>query len=198
MKSSRLMTRSFFPALLLVGVACAPDIPRPPPSERPATPVALPPSPTLEARPYKKLRDDGSYTVEGVLRDRDRIMGELVTVTGRVARVVKCAPVEVAPAPAPSARGEGKGQTPPLPPTVPATCNPPQHAVLVDPDAGPTPRWELVVYGTMRSALAGLSEGQEASLSGDFAMMSKDGVFLRQGGMLLLPDDPAPGQPVTP
>jgi hypothetical protein len=170
---------------------CAPSIPRPPVSERPAQAVTLPPPPPLEARPYRKLREDGSYSVEGVLRDRDRILDETVTVTGKVLRVVKCAAVEVPPRP------EDKGR-PPLPPVVPSTCNPPQHAVLVDPDGDAEARWQLTVYGTMQSALAELREGEEASITGDFAMMSPDGVFLRQGGMLLLPDNAAAPRPGVP
>ncbi len=173
-------------------LGCEPSIPRPPASQRPTSAPALPPSPSLEVRPYRKLLDDGSYTVEGLLRDRERVMGEDVTVTGVVASVVKCAPAPVA------AQLEAKstsrsGEPAPAPaPVVPATCNPPQHLVLVDPDAGPEPKWSLTVYGTMKSALARQTQGETTTLTGDFAMSSPDGVFLRQGGMLILPDDGVP------
>lgn len=181
-----------FPVAGLAGLpGCAPPIPRPQVSQRAAEAPALPPAPTLEVKPWRKLLDDGSYTVEGLLRDRDSVMGELVSVTGKVSRVVKCAAPPAVPAP-PAAPGKPPAEAPP--PQPPATCNPPQHLILVDPEAGSTPKWELTVYGTMRSALAEVSEGEVTTLTGDFAMMSPDGVFLRQGGMLLLPDDaPPPG-----
>jgi len=49
----------------------------------------------------------------------------------------------------------------------------------------------------MWSVLPTLGEGQEVSLTGSFDIVSKDGVFLRQAGLLVLDDLPAPEAPVA-
>ncbi len=189
------MTFRSGPHLLLLSVsalvtaggisACEKPIPRPAPSTRSNVVVTLPASPELTARPYRKVNDDGTLTVEGLLRERDQLLGDTVSVTAKVDKAVLCAPVPPPPPAEPPA-----ADAPPPAPIVPDTCNPPQHLVLVDADARADTKWRLTVYGTMKSALKDAKEGAVLSLTGHFDIVSKDGVFLRQGGLLLLDDLP--------
>lgn len=161
-------------------LGCETPIPRPQPSVRSAKVVTLPAPPELTARPFKLINTDGSFTVQGLLRSRDKVLGDTVTVTGKVARLVKC---EAPPAPPPATPDEV-----PVIPEVPATCTPTQHMVLAD--EGGNPKYELTVYGTMRSVLGIATLGQTMTLTGQFDMVSSDGLFLRQAGLLLLDDIP--------
>ena len=174
---------------LVLASGCGKDIPKPKPSERSDVAVALPPAPDLTQRPYEKLKADGSYTVEGLLRERDKLIGESVTVTGVVKKRQLCSPPSP---PDPAASAEVVDSDVPLmaPPRPPRTCNPPPHLFLVD--AKPASKRELLVYGSMWSVLPTLVEGQEVSVTGSFDIVSKDGVFLRQAGLLVLDDLPLP------
>ena len=51
------------------------------------------------------------------------------------------------------------------------------------------------MYGSTWSVLPTLVEGQEVALTGGFDIVSKDGVFLRQAGLLVLDDLPEPEPP---
>ncbi len=167
--------------------ACETTIPRPAPSVRPATTVTLPAAPELTARPFRMINADGSFTVEGLLRSRDKVLGDTVTVSGKVVKLVKC---EAPPAPAPANPEEPQ----PIP-EIPPTCTPTQHLVLAD--EGGNSKYQLTVYGTMRSML-GLAElNQPMTLTGHFDIVSTDGMMLRQAGLLLLDDIPVepPAEP---
>ncbi len=183
---------------LAVATGCGKEIPKPKPSQRSDVTVPLPPSPDLTAKPYEKLNADGSYTVEGLLRERDKLLGESVTVKGVVKKLVKCPPPPPPPPPDPDAVAEvvDMDVPPPPPPRPPRTCNPPPHLFLVD--KTPASKRELLVYGSMWSVLPELSDGQEVSLTGSFDIVSKDGVFLRQAGLLVLDDLPEPEPPAPP
>lgn len=176
---------------------CGKEIAKPKPSERSDVAVALPPAPDLTQKPYEKLNADGSYTVEGLLRERDKLIGESVTVRGVVKKLTKCPPPPPPPPPDPDATPDvvDSDVPPPPPPRPPRTCNPPPHLFLVD--AKPASKRELLVYGSMWSVLPTLTEGQEVSLTGGFDIVSKDGVFLRQAGLLVLDDlpEPKPAEP---
>jgi len=179
---------------------CTKDIAKPKPSERSDVTIALPAAPDLAKKPYDKLNADGSYTVEGILRERDKLIGESVTVRGVVKKLQKCPPPPPPPPPEPDAVAAVPevvdSDAPPRPPPRPArTCNPPPSLYLVD--AKPASKRELLVYGSMWSVLPTLGEGQEVSLTGSFDIVSKDGVFLRQAGLLVLDDLPAPEAPVA-
>jgi len=179
-------------ALLLVGVGgivgsgCQPEIPIPEPSTRSSVAVTLPETPNLTPRAYDRFHSDGSLTVEGLLRHRQDSLGHVVTVRGKVHRLTLCE--------APPLPEDAPEDAPPPPP--PRTCDPPPHAFLVD-DPRVSAR-ELLVYGTMRSPLADLEVGQVVTLEGRFDIMSRDGVFLRQAGLLFLPDRPAEPRPEAP
>jgi hypothetical protein len=184
-------------ASLLLG--CEPEIHKPKPSVRSNVVVPLPPSPELVRKPYEKVNKDGTLTVEGILRERATYIGEGVTVRGVVKKLVKCpeVPPEPAPEPVPNEKPKAPGApgakdtaelAPPPPPRPPRTCSPPPHFFLVD--KNPVSRRELLVYGSMWSVLPALKEGAEVTLAGQFDIVSKDGVFLRQAGLLILDDLP--------
>jgi hypothetical protein len=118
-----------------------------------------------------------------------------VTVRGVVKKLTKCPEPPPPPPPPPDAVPEvvDSDVPPPPPPRPPRTCNPPPHLFLVD--AKPASKRELLVYGSMWSVLPTLSEGQEIALTGSFDIVSKDGVFLRQAGLLVLDDLPEPTPP---
>lgn len=176
----------------LVGGGCDKEIPKPRPSQRSDVVVPLPTAPDLTQKPYEKLNADGSYTVEGLLRERDKLIGESVTVRGVVKKLTRCPPPPPPPPPDPDATPDvvDSDVPPPPPPRPPRTCNPPPHLFMVD--AKPASKRELLVYGSMWSVLPTLADGQEVSLTGSFDIVSKDGVFLRQAGLLVLDDLPEP------
>jgi len=190
---------SFAFGIVAVGLigGCTKDIPKPRPSERSDVSVGLPPAPDLAKKPYEKLNADGSYTVEGLLRERDKLIGESVTVRGVVKKLQKCPPPPPPPPPEADALVEviDSDVPPPPPPRPPRTCNPPPNLYLID--AKPASKRELLVYGSMWSVLPTLGDGQEVSLTGSFDIVSKDGVFLRQAGLLVLDDLPAPEAPAV-
>lgn len=175
---------------------CEPEIPRPKPSVPSNVAVPLPPSPELVRKPYDRVNADGTLTVEGLLRERDKQLGETVSVSGVVKKLTVCPEVPPEPAPEPpppppGAKPPKPGEVvaaPPPPPRPPRTCSPPPHFFLVD--KNPVSKRELLVYGSMWSVLPTLKEGQEVSLVGQFDIVSKDGVFLRQAGLLILDDLP--------
>lgn len=175
---------------------CEPEIPRPKPSVPSNVAVPLPPSPELVRKPYDRVNADGTLTVEGLLRERDKQLGETVSVSGVVKKLTTCPEVPPEPAPEPpppppGAQPPKPGEVvapPPPPPRPPRTCSPPPHFFLVD--KNPVSKRELLVYGSMWSVLPTLKEGQEVSLVGQFDIVSKDGVFLRQAGLLILDDLP--------
>ncbi len=159
---------------------CGAEVPKPKPSVRSNVQVALPDKPDLTAKPFKKVHEDGTSTVEGVLREREKYVGETVTVRGVVKKLVVCP--EVAAPDAADAVGSK--------PRPDRTCNPPPHFFLVDKE--PASKRELLVYGSMWSVLPQMKEGEEVTLTGAFDIVSKDGVFLRQAGLLILDDLPKP------
>ena len=179
-----------------VSTGCEPEIPRPRTSVPSNVAVPLPPSPELVRKPYDRVNADGTLTVEGLLRERDKQLGETVSVSGVVKKLVVCPEVPPEPAPEPpppepGAKPPKPGEVvaaPPPPPRPPRTCSPPPHFFLVD--KTPVSKRELLVYGSMWSVLPTLKEGQEVSLVGQFDIVSKDGVFLRQAGLLILDDLP--------
>jgi len=190
-----IMVRWTAPWLVLAPLAlagCGKEIAKPKPSERSDVAVALPAAPDLTQKPYEKLNADGSYTVEGLLRERDKLIGESVTVRGVVKKLTRCPPPPPPPPPDPDATPDvvDSDAPPPPPPRPPRTCNPPPHLFMVD--AKPASKRELLVYGSMWSVLPTLADGQEVSLTGSFDIVSKDGVFLRQAGLLVLDDLPEP------
>jgi hypothetical protein len=175
-------------ALVALISGCGAEVPKPKPSVRSNVQVALPEKPDLTVKPFKKVHEDGTATVEGVLREREKYVGGTITVRGVVQKLVVC------PQPAlPDA-----GDVAIARPRPERTCNPPPHFFLIDKE--PVSKRELLVYGSMWSVLPQMKDGEEVTLTGAFDIVSKDGVFLRQAGLLLLDDlpEPKPAEDATP
>ncbi|TNF26701.1 MAG: hypothetical protein EP329_20880 [Deltaproteobacteria bacterium] len=177
-------------AAVVAGTGCKQEIPLPPPATRADASITLPATPNLTEKPYAKFHPDGVLTVEGIMRNRDEFLGKTMMVRGVVTKLVQC-PTPPAPEPDPDAGpvDDDVVVPPPLPPRL---CDPPPQAYLVDKEK--VSRRELLVYGSMRSAIKDFQEGAEVTVEGRFDIVSKDGVFLRQAGMLVL-EDLAPPEP---
>lgn len=171
-------------------------------SVRSSKKVALPKKPELKPREYKKTYDDGAWTVEGLLKHRKDNLDKTVSVRGKLSKVVQCPPPPPPPEPTEEEIKERERINklrkkrgleplePPKPKRRPRTCNPRPHAFMVDP--GSDERYKLLVAGSMWSQLVDFEEGQELTLKGEYVIVSPDGHYLRQAGMLLLEDLPEP------
>ena len=163
-----------FGCVVALSGACAEE-PAMPPSLRSNVAVSLPDTPDLSVRVVKRFHAPGIYTVEGLLRDREKALGQKVTVRGRVGAVSLC-PEEISP----KERRAGEGDR------GPRMCSPAPRATLVDGSGGT--RWELLVVGSMWSSLGTLVQGDEITLEGRFDFVNPERTFLRQEGLLLLDD----------
>lgn len=184
-------------AFASVSVACDEGYPTPEPTQPTSVQVTLPTKPSLAKRPYARTHPDGSLTVEALMRERRVYMDQAVKVRGVVKKLVQCAappaPAYIPPTPDPRAvrRGEVPAEpTPPPAPKPPRTCDPPPHAYIVDQD--PVSKRELLVYGSMFSPLADFQMGDTVVVEGKFGIVSTDGVYLRQAGLVELADTPEP------
>jgi hypothetical protein len=128
--------------------------------------VELPPTPDLSEQPWVRAYGDGPLTVEGVVRERSQWLGKEVDVRGVVRGLLLCA--------------EEDGRTP-------RRCVPRQHGFLTDADGSDEGR-RLLLTGTMESVLADLKEGELATVRGRLDVVSTDGAFVRQEGLLVLAD----------
>ncbi len=175
-------------------------------SQRSTKTVELPPKPPLEPPKYTKQHADGVWTVEGLLRNNKKAMGNTVKVRGSIVKLVKCPP------PAPHTEEEiakfkalhdkwkklvklGKriNKIPPDEPILKPkkqarTCNPRPQAVLQD--TPPSDRFKLTVAGSMYSPLAVFTNGQVVTIEGVFDMVTPDGHYMNQDGLMHLKDVP--------
>lgn len=173
-------------------------------SERSTKTVTLPPKPVLKELPYKVTHADGALTIEGIMRGRDDHIGKDVKVRGIIEKLVQCPEPPPPPPPPPvdpfapqqldAAGNPVPPPEPPPPPRRPRTCNPPPHAYLKD--ATPVSKRRLLVYGSMWSKLENFKMGDSVTVEGRFDIVSRDGVFLRQAGLVIMPDLPPP-EPVA-
>jgi hypothetical protein len=154
-----------------------------PVSPRSSTRVQLPDTPDLTRPPRPLQHPDGVLTVEGVLRQRDQWLGKPVKVRGSVAELRVC----------PAALAAVDAAAPVVDPP---PCNPPPSATLTD--SGGSPRFRLLVAGSMLSELTGLRLGETTTLEGQLLMLSPDRKYLSQAGLLYLPDRPPPPPPPAP
>ncbi len=147
-------------ALAAAALGCAPEA-KPAASEpvEPGIKVNLPPSPKLDEPPAQDKYADGTWTVEGLVRNRAKTIDTDVRLKGYVLSVARCPPER------------------PL-------CDPPAHAVLVDDVA--RPRRRLVVLADGDEALAGLASGQGVTLEGRYVRLDPQGRFVRMDGLLML------------
>ncbi|MEC9072992.1 MAG: hypothetical protein VX938_11450 [Myxococcota bacterium] len=123
--------------------------------------VVLPPTPDLTPPVVKLAHRDGVLTVAGVAAARSQNLEQNITVRGDVVSTHTC--VE------PTDGGK--------------PCHPPTHFVIWD---GPDAEHRLVVIGQTVEQVQALVVGQELTLTGRFVMISPDGRFIRQAGILVL------------
>jgi hypothetical protein len=156
---------------LLAGLGCQPEQKvtrlRPPPVPDRAT---LPPAPELKPTAEVIRYPDGSYSVDGLLRESEKLVGEEVRLKGFVRDVSVCDP------------------------QIDATCTSAPHAFVIDDPA--RPKRAMLVVGSLQSRLPQLERGRGETLEGRVEQVSPDGRFIRARGMLVLPDVEPPPAPV--
>lgn len=189
--------------------------------------VELPKKPALTPPKYTKTHPDGVWTVEGLLRNNKEVMGKTVKVRGKIVELRQCPPPEPyteaelarhaelhekwvkqvkwvkatrskkIPAPEPILKPKKQSRS----------CNPRPLAMLQD--APPNDRFKLLVAGSMYSPLKNFKDGQTITIEGMFDMVSPDGHYMQQDGLMHLKDLPepeddegkiqeAPGEPAEP
>lgn len=154
-----------FQALLFVSVvmfglmaACSKDTTEV--ASVPAVQVHLPSSPELKVPMVNNRHPDGSYSVEGLIRSRERLMNNDVRISGFIQRKYVCDPDRQA-------------------------CETPSHAVLVDELT--KPRKRLIVVGGRSSQFASLKTGAHVILDAHYALHDARALFVRTEGVLILP-----------
>jgi|GEM_PF-6988414 len=157
-------TRQFIPyflALVVVTtglVACSKDTD--PATVAPTVQVHLPPSPELKVPTVNNRHPDGTYSVEGLIRSRKKLMNKDVRISGYIQRKYVCDPDQQA-------------------------CETPSHAVLVDELA--KPRKRLIVVGGRSSQFDSLKTGAHVILDAYYALHDPRALFVRTEGVLVLP-----------
>lgn len=166
-------------------------------SQRSTLSVSLPERPSLAPKEVKARHGDGAWTVEGFLTADGHKAGELAKVRGRVVEVFTCPKPPPAPEPPPPDPKAKPGDVPPPPPPPKAPhCPKPPHMYLAD-SAGAT-RYQLLVVGSEATEVGRVKKGDEVSVEGVFDVMTRDGAFIRQAGLLVLPEPPPPPPPAEP
>lgn len=153
--------------LFFIGAGCTasevqPDKPVPPKINLPN-----PPSDMTVKRTSDRFAD-GSYSVTGLIRRRNKLFGEFVEVKGFVHQVHRCEATEV--------------------------CDTPSHAVVVDDLERPTRR--LVVLGDDKSGFKTLRQGQAQLIRGLYRQTDPTGVFVRMEGIVVMSPIPKSTPPV--
>ncbi|MGM0575101.1 MAG: hypothetical protein ACQEXJ_05155 [Myxococcota bacterium] len=168
-----------------------------PVSPRSDVQVSLPAPPDLSPVKVETHHDDGILTVAGVVKERGSLMGEDVTVRGKVDEVFTCpkAPepsregdADAGAAPAPTGEEPDAGVAEDVEAEAPF-CPKPPHLFLVD-DMGQGER--LLVLGSERTEVGEAEVGDTLTLTGRLELMSPDGRFIRQRGLVILPEPPEP------
>jgi len=170
--------------------------------------VELPKKPTLTPPKYVKQHSDGVWTVEGLLRNNKEVMGKTVRVRGKIVELTRCPP------PKPYTQEEIDKfnklhdkwkklvrlakKIKKIPPEEPVlapkkqarTCNPRPKAMLMDEPAND--RFQLIVAGSMYSPLKDFKDTQTVTIEGLFDMVTPDGHYMSQDGLIHLKDLPEP------
>ncbi|MEZ4267958.1 MAG: hypothetical protein R3F39_16415 [Myxococcota bacterium] len=163
-------------------------------SPRSTLQVSLPERPSLAPREVKARHSDGAWTVEGFLTADAHAAGEVSKVRGRVVEVFTCPKAPPAPPVEPPDPKAKPGDVPPPPPPPKAPhCAKPPHMYLAD-SVGAT-RYQLLVVGSEATEVGRVAKGDEITVEGAFDVMTRDGAFIRQAGLLVLPEPPPPPEP---
>ncbi len=136
-------------------------------NEEPAVQVHLPESPKMEIPTIVERHADGSYTVEGLLVNREKTLNSTIRVGGFIQRKYVCRPNQQA-------------------------CDTPSHAVLVDDLTDPKRR--LIVVGGETTQFASLKDGERVTLDAFYGLHDPKALFVRTEGVLILPhiEEPEP------
>ena len=162
---------TFVLVAVLVGLGCKMEQKTIRMRERgPEEQAKLPPPPKLEPSTVVARYPDGSYSVDGLLGEAPRLIGQTVRLKGFVREVNVC---------------DAK---------VDSTCTAAPHAYLIDDPA--KPKRAMLLVGTTLSVLPKLQPGKGEMVEGTVEQISPDGQFVRADGMLVLPDvEPPPPPP---
>ena len=155
---------------LLLSVSCTDKEDNEPKKDQPQVKVNLPPSPEMAEKRFVAQYVDGSYRVEGLIKERSKLLGKQVAVKGFIKEVRRCPEGETA-------------------------CDPPPHAVLVDDLARPGRR--LVLIGGPGTRFDGIEQGMKDTFDGIYRTTDPDGLFVRMEGLLVLTAVKKP-EPETP
>ncbi len=128
--------------------------------QKPAPPkINLPNSPTdMSVKRISERFADGSYSVSGLIRSRNKLFGEFIEVKGFIQRIHRCTKDEI--------------------------CDTPPHAVLVD-DLQ-RPRRRLVILGDDNSEFPSLQQGQAKLVRGLYRQTDPTGIFVRMEGIVVM------------
>jgi len=138
--------------------ACSKD--KKPAATLPTVQVHLPPSPELKIPMVNNRHPDGSYTVEGLIRSRAKLINKDVRISGFIQRKYVCDPDQ-------------------------QVCETPSHAVLVD--ELEKSRKRLIVVGSRSTQFAALRTGEHVILDAHYALHDPRALFVRTEGVLVLP-----------
>ena len=147
-------------------------------SSRSKIKVTLPAKPALVRSKYRRTYDDGVMTVLGLLNHRDSYLKTTLKVRGVITGLALC-PATVVPK-TPRRRGR-KGDAEPAQTW---DCKRPPYALLADP--GGKKSQVLRIGGQMNGPLAHLTKGATVTLTGFFDLVSPDGKYVDQQGLLFL------------
>ena len=130
-------------------------------SGAPPVKVFLPPTPDLDRPEPARRHSDGIYTVYGLLKDKQNLVGKEVPVRGLLAELRVCSEDDE------------------------RLCTLPTHAVLTD-EVGDIRR-TIPVVGTRLKTMPGVQLGSELEVTGTLDTLSRDGRIVSLEGLLILP-----------
>ena len=125
--------------------------------------VVLPPTPDLTPPKVVTNHPDGTLTVAGLILERAKHVDQMVEVRGKVILAHTC-----------ETRDD---------------CHPPAHVLLSD---RKDDEQKLLVAGFSDGYIQQLTVGQELTLHGRFGLVTPDGLFIRQTGLLVVEDPKTP------
>jgi len=140
-------------------------------ADEPTVQVHLPESPKMEISTIVERHADGSYTIEGLIANRETALNSTIRVSGYIQRKYVCKPDQQA-------------------------CDTPSHAVLVDDLVAPKQR--IIVVGGETTRFPELKDGVRVTLDAQYGLHDPKALFVRTEGVLILPHVEEPEAEPTP